>query len=231
MSHKFDAALHSADDNFSSLAHETPPSPTAITLLPAPEDTLTLVPATENQRVNDNCGDHLADSAEKLELSREKQIQAAEGRVQTLQGKGRYEYMDIRRSDSTEEEAPAQRRYGTSASEPGETCEEEDVRLGDAHHTDNQQTLPGNVSRLQQPDVVAEEGESQYEEMAPFEGVASGWEQKLPAKGEVGSGRCAGIGGYIRVCAGMGEPGSSSSFDNPDYWHSRLFLKPDAVRT
>ncbi|XP_019751240.1 receptor tyrosine-protein kinase erbB-3b isoform X2 [Hippocampus comes] len=231
MSHKFDASLDSADDNFSSLAHETPPSPTAVTLLPAPEDTLTLVPATENQRVNDNCGDHLADSAEKFELSRQKQIQAVEGRVQALQGKGRYEYMDIRRSDSTEEEAPAQRRYGTSASEPGETCEEEDVQLGDAQHTANQQTLPGNVSSLQQPDVVAEEGESQYEEMAPFEGIASGWEQKLPAKGGVGSGRCAGIGGYIRVCAGMGEPGRSSSFDNPDYWHSRLFLKPDAVRT
>uniref|UniRef100_A0A674EF02 Receptor protein-tyrosine kinase n=1 Tax=Salmo trutta TaxID=8032 RepID=A0A674EF02_SALTR len=47
--------------------------------------------------------------------------------------------------------------------------------------------------------------------------------------------RCAGLGveGYIKVCSGVGvvEPSSNTSFDNPDYWHSRLFLKADAVRT
>uniref|UniRef100_A0A8C7VV06 Receptor protein-tyrosine kinase n=1 Tax=Oncorhynchus mykiss TaxID=8022 RepID=A0A8C7VV06_ONCMY len=47
--------------------------------------------------------------------------------------------------------------------------------------------------------------------------------------------RCAGLGveGYIKACSGVGavEPSSNTSFDNPDYWHSRLFLKADAVRT
>ncbi|KAJ8258974.1 hypothetical protein COCON_G00179860 [Conger conger] len=36
--------------------------------------------------------------------------------------------------------------------------------------------------------------------------------------------------GYLKLHAGMGESGDHS-FDNPDYWHSRLFLKADAVRT
>uniref|UniRef100_A0A8C7JIS9 Receptor protein-tyrosine kinase n=1 Tax=Oncorhynchus kisutch TaxID=8019 RepID=A0A8C7JIS9_ONCKI len=64
----------------------------------------------------------------------------------------------------------------------------------------------------------------------------------VPGKGrattaeEGGAGsRCAGLGlgGYIKACSGVGvvEPSSNTSFDNPDYWHSRLFLKPDAVRT
>uniref|UniRef100_A0A8D2ZPY1 Receptor protein-tyrosine kinase n=1 Tax=Scophthalmus maximus TaxID=52904 RepID=A0A8D2ZPY1_SCOMX len=92
------------------------------------------------------------------------------------------------------------------------------------------------------PDVLTAGGEmvEEYEEMTRFGVVPGGWEQadyqNLPLKGravseEVGGGRCAGIGGYIKVCAGMGEPGSNTSFDNPDYWHSRLFLQPDAVRT
>uniref|UniRef100_A0A8C4F3C9 Receptor protein-tyrosine kinase n=1 Tax=Dicentrarchus labrax TaxID=13489 RepID=A0A8C4F3C9_DICLA len=92
------------------------------------------------------------------------------------------------------------------------------------------------------PDVLTAGGEKaeEYEEMTRLGVVPNGWEQadyqNLPVKGravseEMGCGRCAGIGGYIKVCAGMGEPGSNTSFDNPDYWHSRLFLKPDAVRT
>uniref|UniRef100_A0A3Q3LJR6 Receptor protein-tyrosine kinase n=1 Tax=Mastacembelus armatus TaxID=205130 RepID=A0A3Q3LJR6_9TELE len=88
--------------------------------------------------------------------------------------------------------------------------------------------------------TAGEEKAEEYEEMTRFGVVPSGWEQpdyqNLPMKGravseEMSTGRCAGIGGYIKVCAGMGEPGSNTSFDNPDYWHSRLFLKPDAVRT
>uniref|UniRef100_A0A671X1E3 Receptor protein-tyrosine kinase n=1 Tax=Sparus aurata TaxID=8175 RepID=A0A671X1E3_SPAAU len=94
------------------------------------------------------------------------------------------------------------------------------------------------------PDVLTAGGDEveveEYEEMTRLGVAPGGWEQpdyqNLPVKGraaaeETGSSRCAGIGGYIKVCAGVGEPGSNTSFDNPDYWHSRLFLKPDAVRT
>ncbi|XP_023687634.2 receptor tyrosine-protein kinase erbB-3a isoform X1 [Paramormyrops kingsleyae] len=39
------------------------------------------------------------------------------------------------------------------------------------------------------------------------------------------------LGGFVKVRAGVGEPGADRSFNNPNYWHSRMFLKPDAVRT
>uniref|UniRef100_A0A674B0M2 Receptor protein-tyrosine kinase n=1 Tax=Salmo trutta TaxID=8032 RepID=A0A674B0M2_SALTR len=89
-----------------------------------------------------------------------------------------------------------------------------------------------------------------YEEMHAFGGGSQRGDhqeaeyQNLPVPGkgrattaeEGGAGsRCAGLGveGYIKVCSGVGvvEPSSNTSFDNPDYWHSRLFLKPDAVCT
>ncbi|MGH0145732.1 UNVERIFIED_CONTAM: hypothetical protein FKN15_038750 [Acipenser sinensis] len=37
------------------------------------------------------------------------------------------------------------------------------------------------------------------------------------------------VNGFVKTRAGARE--QDHSFDNPDYWHSRLFLKPDAVRT
>uniref|UniRef100_A0A7N6A970 Receptor protein-tyrosine kinase n=1 Tax=Anabas testudineus TaxID=64144 RepID=A0A7N6A970_ANATE len=112
------------------------------------------------------------------------------------------------------------------------------------HITSQQPTLQGNLGSMvmPRPDVLTAgvEKVEEYEEMTTSGVVSSGWEQadyqNLPVMGravceEMGSSRCAGIQGYIKVCAGMGEPGSNTSFDNPDYWHSRLFLKPDAVRT
>ncbi|XP_076870273.1 receptor tyrosine-protein kinase erbB-3a [Brachyhypopomus gauderio] len=40
-----------------------------------------------------------------------------------------------------------------------------------------------------------------------------------------------GLGPYVNVCAGVGNKGGDRSFDNPDYWHSRLYSKANAVRT
>uniref|UniRef100_A0A674EF51 Receptor protein-tyrosine kinase n=1 Tax=Salmo trutta TaxID=8032 RepID=A0A674EF51_SALTR len=102
--------------------------------------------------------------------------------------------------------------------------------------------------------AMVESQVEEYEEMDAFGGDSRGSQrvdhqeaeyQNLPVLGkgrattaEVEGGtstRCAGLGveGYIKVCSGVGvvEPSSNTSFDNPDYWHSRLFLKADAVRT
>uniref|UniRef100_A0A7N6ANH0 Receptor protein-tyrosine kinase n=1 Tax=Anabas testudineus TaxID=64144 RepID=A0A7N6ANH0_ANATE len=171
------------------------------------------------------------------------------------QGTGRYEYMDIRRFDSTEGEDPAWERRGsqTSGVEREETDKKVEVlkkghkaeEVEEKYHITSQQpTLQGNLGSMvmPRPDVLTAgvEKVEEYEEMTTSGVVSSGWEQadyqNLPVMGravceEMGSSRCAGIQGYIKVCAGMGEPGSNTSFDNPDYWHSRLFLKPDAVRT
>ncbi|XP_062420626.1 receptor tyrosine-protein kinase erbB-3-like isoform X2 [Pungitius pungitius] len=172
------------------------------------------------------------------------------------QGIGRYEYMDIRRSNSIEGEPPALERCGrqTSPKSAAKTAEADQIVVllkneleeeEEKHHNTNKlPALQGNVSGAvtPRPDVLTAGGEmvEEYEEMTRFGVLPSGWEQadyqNLPLKGkavsdEMGSDRCEGIGGYIKVFAGMGEPGSNTSFDNPDYWHSRLFLKPDAVGT
>uniref|UniRef100_A0A3Q0S9P4 Receptor protein-tyrosine kinase n=1 Tax=Amphilophus citrinellus TaxID=61819 RepID=A0A3Q0S9P4_AMPCI len=180
-------------------------------------------------------------------------IRAVHDQGEPAKGIGRYEYMDIRHSDSTEGDESSQERRGSqtsakSAAEEQETHQavevlkkehREEEEKEESHNTNKQATLSSTV--MPRPDVLKGGGEKveEYEEMNRFGVVPSGREdteyQNLPVKGraiceEMGSGRCAEIGEYIKVCAGVGEPGSSTSFDNPDYWHSRLFLKPDAVR-
>lgn len=240
------------------------PSPTLIPPLPV-EDTESLTPVSSvrSKQAEEECEGCVAeqrDSTENHQLTGDPDngTRAVDHQGEAAQGIGRYEYMDIRRSDSTEGEDPAWERRGsqTSANITAESeeidqtvevlkkeleGEEEEEKY---HSTNKQPALQGTLSSMvmPRPDVLTAGGEKveEYEEMTRLGVVPSGWEQadyqNLPAKGravpeETGSGRCAGIGGYIKVCAGMGEPGGSTSFDNPDYWHSRLFLKPDAVRT
>ncbi|KAM7411911.1 hypothetical protein PAMA_021742 [Pampus argenteus] len=245
------------------------PSPTFMASLPAEETThvesLTPMSAVRSRQVDGDCEGTVAEQRDSAKLTgdSESDIKAVDDQGQTSHGRGRYEYMDIRGSDSTEGEDSTQKRCGcqTSAKSTAETeetdgaeesqivevlkKEHEDEEEEEKNHCTNKQpTLEGNLSNMviPKPDVLTsgEETVEEYEEMTRFGVVPSGWEvadyQNLPVKGrpvseEIGGSRCAGIGGYIKVCAGLGEPGSNTSFDNPDYWHSRLFLKPDAVRT
>ncbi|XP_067095983.1 receptor tyrosine-protein kinase erbB-3-like [Osmerus mordax] len=169
-----------------------------------------------------------------------------------------YEYMDIRRSDSGDrpiwlrrESAVAEqntldaekreRTRGTQAEGEKEEGEEDEEEY---QYTNPQPRLKESLvgSSRPRPDVFAAgaRGEEEYEEMDGCGGAScAGGEaeyQNIPGKGreggeEVCSSRCGGLGGYIKVCTVVGDPTGNTSFDNPDYWHSRLFLKPDAVRT
>lgn len=180
------------------------------------------------------------------------EIKGMDDQTEVGQGIGRYEYMDIRRSDSSEGGDPELQRSGShsSAAETRDTdktvavsTKEQKGRETENHHnTDKPTCLQGILSSMPEPDVLASgAGEvEEYEEMTGLGEGLDGWGhaeyENLPEKEwaspeEVGGVRCAGIEKYIKVCAGIGEPGSSTSFDNPDYWHSRMFLKPDAVRT
>ncbi|KAM9785522.1 receptor tyrosine-protein kinase erbB-3b [Neosynchiropus ocellatus] len=130
-------------------------------------------------------------------------------------GRGRYEYMDIRRSDSSEGEEAVRERCAEHAEEVA--CEVT-LQVGAAG------------SAVARPDVFAAAAQEGYEEMTRAEQDYQNVpveEREEPEEG--GACRCVGIGGYIKVRAGVGEAGAS--FDNPDYWHSRLLLQPDAVRT
>lgn len=251
-----------SDASSAALCHKISPLPSPSLMAPSPvEDTAhveTLTPAVRSKQEDEDCeggSAELRDSTEEHQDS-DSGIRAVDDQGEAAQSIGRYEYMDIRRSDSTEDPAWERRGIQTSAKSAAETHEtdqtvevlkkelEEEEEEEKYHNTNKQPPLQSNLSGMvmPRPDVLTAGGEmvEEYEEMTRFGVVPSGWEQadyqNLPVKGravseEMGSGRCAGIGGYIKVCAGMGEPGSNTSFDNPDYWHSRLFLKPDAVRT
>ncbi|KAK5863570.1 hypothetical protein PBY51_000593 [Eleginops maclovinus] len=272
-----ESSAHSCSNSSVFLPAETPSvavcqknsplhSPTFMNPLPVENatnvETLTQVSAVTSKRVDEDCEAGIAEEGDSMEknqlaVSSDNGIRAAEDHAEAAQGVGRYEYMDIRRSDSTEAQNQSCERRGsqTSAKSAAESSdqtvevlkkelEEEEEEEEEDYNVNKQPALQGNTSGTFMPrtDVLTAGGEmvEEYEEMTTFGAVPSGWEQadyqNLPVKGrnvseEMGSGRCAGIGGYIKVCAGMGEPGSNSSFDNPDYWHSRLFIKPDAVRT
>ncbi|XP_074500456.1 receptor tyrosine-protein kinase erbB-3b [Sebastes fasciatus] len=230
------------------------PSPTVVAPSPVEDaahvETLTPISSVRSKQVEEDCEGGVAEKHQ-LPGDSDSGIRADQG--EAAQGIGRYEYMDIRRSDSTEDPAWERRGSQTSAKSAAETEEtdqlaevlKKEFEEEEEENTNKQPALQGahlSCMAMPGPDVLTAGGEmvEEYEEMTTFGVVPSGWEQadyqNLPVKGravseETGSGRCAGIGGYIKVCAGMGEPGNNTSFDNPDYWHSRLFLKPDAVRT
>lgn len=191
-------------------------------------------------------------SAEELVADSNSGTQTEEVEKAVACGRGRYEYMDIRRSDSTEGEDAAQRGSSESAKSAADAemveVHVKDQRVeeehGKYHNTNKQAPYCEDVSGVvkARPDVFKAAGEKveEYEEMTWSEATPSGWEranyQNLPAKvnavsEEADGDRCAGIGDYIKVCAVVGSPDGNTSFDNPDYWHSRLFIKPDAVRT
>uniref|UniRef100_A0A3P8NW30 Receptor protein-tyrosine kinase n=1 Tax=Astatotilapia calliptera TaxID=8154 RepID=A0A3P8NW30_ASTCA len=253
------------DDPTVGICCKTPPlpSPTFMALLPiediAHEETLPPDSAVRRNPLHEACegtAEERINSAEKQPLTSDftSDIRAVDDPGEPAQGNGRYEYMDIRHSDSTERDESSQERRGsqTSAKSAAEEQEihqtvevlkkehKEEEEKEETQNTNNKATLSSTA--MPRPDVLKGGGEKveEYEEMNRFGVVPSRCKeteyQNLPVKGrviceEMGSGRCTEIGEYIKVCAGVGEPASNTSFDNPDYWHSRLFLKPDAVRT
>lgn len=221
-------------------------------------ETLALVSPLPNKQEEEGCVGNVADQRDAPEKNQpledfDRGIRAVGDQGEEAQAIGRYEYMDIRRCDSTEGEDKVWEESGGQTSDAGmeERNQIEEVFKNEhkdeeeeMYHNTNKQPLRGDLSGavLPRPDVLTAgvENVEEYEEMTRLGLVPSGWKQadyqNLPVKGrtvteEMSSSRCAGIGGYIKVCAGIGEPGSNTSFDNPDYWHSRLFIKPDAVRT
>uniref|UniRef100_A0A673CRL7 Receptor protein-tyrosine kinase n=1 Tax=Sphaeramia orbicularis TaxID=375764 RepID=A0A673CRL7_9TELE len=92
----------------------------------------------------------------------------------------------------------------------------------------------GDVTPL--VEVRGDEDEAyEYEDMDSFAAVRPGDAvvyQNLQRGGE--SAYQSGFEPYVKVRAGVGvgEPAAGDrSFDNPDYWHSRMYLKPKAVPT
>ncbi|XP_033826025.1 receptor tyrosine-protein kinase erbB-3b [Periophthalmus magnuspinnatus] len=211
----------------------TLPSPTSIAPLLLEDITShmeTPVISVTNKTVNEDC----TGAAAKAEVSVQLNVLYGTTGIEDEQKEAaqqidRYEYLDIRCSNSLEENEPSlkSRESETSLVESAET---EETREELETHVDITANTKADVP------TTGEEKEEDYEEMTSR---SNGWEQpmyqNLPERDravseELGNSRCSRIGGYIKVCAAMGEPESNTSFDNPDYWHSRLFLKTDALR-
>lgn len=164
----------------------------------------------------------------------------------------KYEYMDIRSIDK-EDSPPAQAPplppllVKAMVDQEVEELEEEEVDgyVEDSiYHYTNQQPKLRQV--LQQMKAVKREGNDngqlyEYEDMdsitlARAEDAAV--YQNIKKEGDravmQGPAQKPGFDAYVTVRAGvgLGEPAAvDRSFDNPNYWHSRMFLKPNAVPT
>ncbi|XP_064155671.1 receptor tyrosine-protein kinase erbB-3-like [Anguilla rostrata] len=160
-----------------------------------------------------------------------------------------YEYMDIQSNelDCSEHKHAPQKRGGQSAGAEGEDdnveqegadrCEEKEEDEEEYQYSNNQPRLhSGLQGRVEVKGRRGGEGEAdacEYEEMKAF-GLASGGraEYQNVCEGGVSEGDTrAGLRAFLKVRAGVGEPGGERAYDNPDYWHSRPLLKLDAACT
>lgn len=166
-----------------------------------------------------------------------------------------YEYMDIRGSDKDEGPptycppvpppplTPA--RINMELREEEEEAEEEDeyVEDGNYHYTNRQPKLRQALQDMRAPKIQGREAGLSYEyedmdglaTLQPGDAVVY---QNVQRDGERAAGGTeahrSGFDAYVKVRTGvgLGEPASGDrSFDNPGYWHSRMFLKPKAVPT
>ncbi|XP_074523060.1 receptor tyrosine-protein kinase erbB-3a [Halichoeres trimaculatus] len=162
----------------------------------------------------------------------------------------KYEYMDIRGCDKDESPPahdpppppPSLKSVRTVQEvEEGNKDEEEYVEDSNYHYMNRQPKLRQALqdrgeAKMQESD----EGELyEYEDMDCFAALQS--EDAVVYQNMRRESERAGGGSYrssfepylkVRAGVGVGEPANGDqSFDNPDYWHSRMFLKPNAVPT
>ncbi|KAM7006929.1 receptor tyrosine-protein kinase erbB-3a isoform 2-T2 [Tautogolabrus adspersus] len=157
-----------------------------------------------------------------------------------------YEYMDIRGSEK-DDSPPAHdpphppltlARTVREAEEEKE--EDEYVEDSNYHYMNRQPKLRQALQDMEEIKMQErDEGEAyEYEDMDCFAENAVVYQNMQRETGQgAGEGtesHQSGFEPYVKVRAGVGvgEPATGDqSFDNPDYWHSRMFLKPKAVPT
>ncbi|XP_030624452.1 receptor tyrosine-protein kinase erbB-3b [Chanos chanos] len=151
-----------------------------------------------------------------------------------------YEYMDIGRADSPavdEEEMDRSSECDVTDSDEQDREDKTQSRAG-GKLTDDGDYQNSTVHRAEGK-ITSTGQEDEYEDMDACGGVLDCGGDEVEYQNVQGKGRPlrgegvkgSGLGAYMKVRAGVGEPNSNTSFDNPDYWHSRLLLKQDAVRT
>lgn len=153
-----------------------------------------------------------------------------------------YEYMDIRCNDKEEtppeHDPPSPPILPRMREEAKEGEKDEYVENDNYHYTNRQAAQQQAVTDNKEPCSDNSEAD-EYEDMdcfvAPPPAVVY---QNMEREGEGAVGgteaRPSGFDPHVRVQAGIGvgeAAGTERSFDNPGYWHSRMFLKSNAVPT
>lgn len=131
-----------------------------------------------------------------------------------------YEYMDIRTDEHQQNVAGKRTTNGPNAVER------------EAIYQNISQPLRFHENPDSAGNTMQRRGEYVDMEASGRSGCEVGDYQNVPVKGRPVVGeesQNTGLRSYIKVCAGV-EP-QNTSFDNPDYWHSRLFHKQDTVCT
>ncbi|XP_028431360.1 receptor tyrosine-protein kinase erbB-3a [Perca flavescens] len=164
-----------------------------------------------------------------------------------------YEYMDIRGGKDEcppvpdPPPTPTPARMGREVEEEEEEEQEEEeeeeeeeyVDDSNYHYTNRQPKLRQALRDRKELKIEGgDEGEAyEYEDMDSFAALRPGDAvvyHNLQREGAVGGTEAhrSGFEPYVKVRAGVGEPAAGDrAFDNPDYWHSRMYLKPKAVPT
>ncbi len=163
-----------------------------------------------------------------------------------------YEYMDIRGGEKDESPPahdppppPAPVRMGREVEDKKKEEEEEDeyVEDGNYHYTNRQPKLRQALQDRKELKIGGgDKGEAfEYEDMDCFTALEPGGRveyQNMQREGEEAAGGTeahrSAFEPYVKVRAGVGvgEPAAvDRSLDNPNYWYSRIYLKPKAVPT
>uniref|UniRef100_A0A3Q3KLG0 Receptor protein-tyrosine kinase n=1 Tax=Mastacembelus armatus TaxID=205130 RepID=A0A3Q3KLG0_9TELE len=142
-----------------------------------------------------------------------------------------YEYMDIRGSEK-------------ERGQVGEKeAEDEYVEDSNYHYTNRQPKLQQALRDRKDLTIQGRDEDEayEYEDMDSFAGLQPGdavvyQNVQREREGAVAGAEAhrPGYNPYVRVRTGVrvGEPvPGDRSFDNPDYWHSRMYIKPEAVPT
>ncbi|KAB5546525.1 hypothetical protein PHYPO_G00073080 [Pangasianodon hypophthalmus] len=177
------------------------------------EDRLVPVPA-------DNEG-----ASEKEPCEDSAEVGTAPGDGQPQQAVVEYEYMDIRNESMLE-------KPHTSSHKPREDAIYQNTHELSAPKGNNRRSCKADE------DAAITEQPDEYEDMNACGKVCTSGVrleyQNFPVKGRMVSGEephRVTMRAFRGACAGVDEKNSNTSFDNPDYWHSRLFHKQDAVCT
>ncbi|XP_029908155.1 receptor tyrosine-protein kinase erbB-3a isoform X2 [Myripristis murdjan] len=158
-----------------------------------------------------------------------------------------YEYMDIRGIEKEDASPPVHEPPLPASTRVGGEVEEEDVDEyidSNYQYTNEQPKLRQALRDRKELKIHGRDEEEEAYEYEEMDSLAAPGARDIAVYQNMRGEEEGAVGGTetqqsgfdpcvkVRTSVGVGEPASGDrSFDNPDYWHSRMLPKPKAVRT